>query len=125
MAFQTEFPDFPAADMPAIPAGFEDCSWHNDACPSFVSDQLGLSLFIDYASPLSRELPYSKRFTVMPQIGGVETNGPSLDTDDWNAVLYFIIDRTKTVIADVSLCRATGDLDALNGTIESLFEMRG
>jgi hypothetical protein len=29
--FQTEFPDFPVADMPTIPEGLEDTSWRNDA----------------------------------------------------------------------------------------------
>jgi hypothetical protein len=33
--YQTEFPHFPAADMPAIPEGFADTSWHNIASPSF------------------------------------------------------------------------------------------
>ena len=55
--FQTEFPDYPAADMPALPAlgNFVDTSWHNDICPSITSDELGLQIWIDYPDPAQRE----------------------------------------------------------------------
>lgn len=55
MSYQTEFPDFKPADMPAIPAGFADSSWHNDACPRFENEQLGLTLWVDYLDPAERE----------------------------------------------------------------------
>ena len=34
ITFQTEFPDFPTADMPKLPEGFENTSWHNNSAPS-------------------------------------------------------------------------------------------
>jgi len=93
MTFQTEFPDFPAADFPAIPDGFEDVSWRNDACPCIVSDALGLQIFIDYTDTESREFPDTKRFTVSNQEAGVEVGMEGFDTDDWNEVLAFIEKR--------------------------------
>lgn len=59
-----EFPDFDQATLPTIPAGFEDTSWHNDACPSFQHEGLGLHLFIDYADPELREMASPTRFRV-------------------------------------------------------------
>jgi len=96
MSWQTEFPDFPAADLPAIPAGFEDTSWHNDACPSFTSDQIGLTIWVDYLDPALRELEGAyQRFCVTPQDHGVETTEPSLMTDSWEEVLAFINARSR------------------------------
>jgi len=59
--YRDEFPDFSAGDMPAIPEGFEDLSWHNDVCPSF--ERNGLKLWVDYLNPNRRELK-GKRFTL-------------------------------------------------------------
>jgi len=89
--YLAEFPDFRPQDMPAIPKGFVDTSWHNDACPSFTSDQYGLTIWVDYADPTKREYGDTHpRFIVNSQDHGVETSGPSLATDDWNEVLAFI-----------------------------------
>lgn len=97
--YQTEFPDFPAADMPAIPATFVDTSWHNDMCPSFTSDEIGLLLWVDYLDPSKRKFQDSQgnasypRFSVQSQAHGIETSGPHLDTDDWTDVIAFIAAR--------------------------------
>jgi hypothetical protein len=53
--YRKEFPDFPAIDMPAIPEGFADSSWHNDSCPSLISEALGLRIWIDYVQVELRE----------------------------------------------------------------------
>jgi hypothetical protein len=48
--YKIEFPRFDELDLP-IPDGFEDHSWHNDACPSFamkLSDSNYLRLWVDY-----------------------------------------------------------------------------
>jgi hypothetical protein len=63
-AWQVQFPEFPAADMPAVPAGFTDTSWANEPCPSFTHDALGLALFTDWSDPSEREWPESDRFTL-------------------------------------------------------------
>lgn len=99
MTFREEFPDYPAGEMPAAPEGFDDTSWHNDACPSFTSDALGLTIFVDYPTPEDREFPDTRRFSVSSQDHGVETSGPCFDTDDWQEVLDFIAAHRKTVQA--------------------------
>ena len=52
-----EFPRFPEP-LPEI-EGFEDTSWHNDACPS-IGMELGednwLTLFVNYPNPKQREI---------------------------------------------------------------------
>ena len=88
--FSTEFPDFPAADFPAMPETFVDTSWRNDACPSITSDALGLTIWIDYADPAKREHDGKYlRFSVQNQSAGIETSG-GFDTDDWSEVLALI-----------------------------------
>src|SRR5262245_52019198 len=92
--FQTEFPDFPAAEMPAIPFGFYDTSWHNDTSPSFTSDQLGLLIWVDYLDPAKREYEGKyHRFSVQSQRNGIECSGPFLNTDSWDEVLAFVAEQ--------------------------------
>ncbi len=97
MTFQTEFPDFPAADFPALPPGFEDSSWGNDICPCMTSKTAQICIFIDYADVILRELGAdSDRFVVMPlDADGCHTGEqPMLATDDWSEVLTFLAKRT-------------------------------
>lgn len=91
--FQEEFPDFPAADMPAIPAGFEDVSWHNDACPCIA--RADMCIFIDYVNVDLREHGGDyPRFNVQPMRDGIEITGDcGLQTDDWAEVLAYIAKR--------------------------------
>ena len=90
--FQTEFPDYPVADMPAMPAhgDFVDTSWHNDACPSITSDALGLRIWIDFADKTVREFENGPRFIVTRQDGGIETGQTVIETDGWDEVLAVI-----------------------------------
>lgn len=60
--WQIEFPDFTAADMPRIPEGFEDVSWHNDSCPSFLNERAGLMIFVERIAPEDREDEGTPRF---------------------------------------------------------------
>jgi hypothetical protein len=60
--YQVEFPDFDPATLPAIPASFEDVSWHNDSCPSFLNEAAGLIIFVDFADPAAREFEECPRF---------------------------------------------------------------
>jgi hypothetical protein len=90
--WQREFPDFPPADMPELSPGWEDKSWHNDACPSFHDGDLGLTLWIDYADREKREMPrYSSRFTLLRQDNYEDEHGRVIiETDDWNEILTAI-----------------------------------
>ena len=88
MSFKEEFPDFDPADMPAIPAGFDDVSWHNDMCPSFLNERAGLIIFVDYAEPAKREFPECPRFSVATwDNGACET---TMDSEEWADVLAHV-----------------------------------
>ena len=100
--YQKEFPNFDPATLPKIPVGFEDTSWHNDACPQFQSRVLNLAIFVDYADPALREFPEASRFVVCEidsegAIGALyECESGGLATDDWSEVEAFV---TKCALA--------------------------
>lgn len=98
--FTTEFPDFAPDSLPALPEGFVDISWHNDACPSFASDTLGLCVFIDFADPAQREFPETPRFTVFDwdAENGYDTKQTvDLNTDNWAEVMALVAARTEEI----------------------------
>lgn len=82
MTFATEFPDFDPATLPAIPEGFADSSWGNDACPSFTNEAAGLRIWVDFVDPSQRELPESKRFGIM----GTNSEVDLITSDDWRDI---------------------------------------
>ena len=90
MTFATEFPDYPAKDMPTIPPGFVDTSWHNNSAPSFANDKF--SVWVDYADESQREYPGGKRFAVneIDADGAFKSDWPDFETDDWDEVLRFV-----------------------------------
>jgi len=92
MNYKAEFPDFGEMDV-KIPDWLEDCSWHNDACPSFCNEELDIHLFVDYADPALREMALVEdgRFCVslLSEIGCCSCE-PLLITDDWEKVLEFL-----------------------------------
>lgn len=90
MTYRTEFPDFDSATMPAIPAGWTDQSWHNDACPSFNAGN-GMVVFIDFADPSLKEFEDTKRFTVHSDPEVHDSNDVLFETDDWEECLAFLI----------------------------------
>jgi hypothetical protein len=95
--WQREFPDFAAEFMPPAVAGWEDTSWHNDVCPSFIASRArpenerdSLSVWIDYADPAQREFPQGGRFTAhrMDEVGNlVECLG---STNHWTRILRIV-----------------------------------
>jgi hypothetical protein len=97
--YLTAFPDFPPADMPAIPQGFEDSSWHNDSCPSFTSEELGLRIWIDFADPEQRDITEGSRFALEPSESLDNITDP-ICTDDWQAIL----DAVEEERAEVAAC---------------------
>src|SRR6185312_9235327 len=76
---------FDRGTLPAIPAAFADSSWHNDACPSFSNESMGLQIFVDHAAPAKREYPDAPRFSIHSEAG------VDFSTDDWDAALAFIL----------------------------------
>jgi hypothetical protein len=93
--WQIEFEDQASDQMPTIPAGFEDHSWHNDMCPRFESEALSLSLWIDHSDPEKREWPEMDRFTIYEGTSFTEhmNDEPTLATSDWSDVVAFIAKR--------------------------------
>lgn len=85
-----EFPDYPAADLPPMPEGFSDSSWHNDTCPSITNGSL--IVFIDYLDPAERELP-CLRFSVQ-KIEGDCSPVEVKATDSWAEIEAFIAKET-------------------------------
>lgn len=90
--YRKEFPDFPEADMPAIPEGFADSSWHNDSSPSFTSEALGLRIWIDFADPEQRDIREGCRFGLEPSDNLDEITDP-IATDDWAVILAAVEDE--------------------------------
>lgn len=95
--YKTEFPHFTAADMPALPAGLVDVSWHNDACPSFEifhraeGDSSAFEfvrLWVAEADAAKREFPEGKRFMITAE-GDAETV-TMLESDDLEAVASYV-----------------------------------
>jgi hypothetical protein len=86
-----EFPDFTAAELPAIPAEWRDVSWHNDTCPSWETPSMAY-VFIDYADDARREMPGGARYSVMSD-GDV-----ILSTDDFDSVLATVRADAETAI---------------------------
>jgi hypothetical protein len=77
------FPDFDVATLPPIPSHWRDVSYKNDACPSWLVNEL--QVFIDYADPDAREVA-GARFHVLDQ----PTGDALLSTDAWPDVLNFV-----------------------------------
>ena len=68
MDYRTEFPDFDIVlDLDLIAAhGLVDCSWHNDAVPSFerIVGDYRIVLWVNYADRNLREVPDTHDFVV-------------------------------------------------------------
>lgn len=97
-SFRTEFPDFDPATMPPLPAGWDDLSWRNDACPLFFNRRARLALGVEYANADLRTTPGAPRYNLCrvgvhsdgePDLGGAE-HELILASDDWDAILASI-----------------------------------
>ncbi len=81
-----QFPLYPIDGMPAIPGGFSDASWRQDACPCIASDDAKLIIWIDWPEPEDRMNPDAKRFKVCRASDG----DLLIDSDDWRQILYWL-----------------------------------
>jgi len=80
------FPDF-SPPPPAMPPGFNDTSWRDEAMPSFVNPELGLRIWVDYADPALREDPGAPRFSLARVDWDGEAGDDIVATDDWDALV--------------------------------------
>lgn len=100
---KTEFPEFDE-DLPEI-EGFEDQSWHNDACPCLINETLHLILYVDYDDFDKCEFPDARRSGEMKKyhlmelsednqvVGGPESQ--ILETDEISEVIAEV-DRRRS-----------------------------
>lgn len=103
-----EFGSYEVETLPPIPAHWEDISWHNDACPSFLVTP-SLCVFLDYADPAHSDFPEwrasgeLKRFSIAPMEDEQHINSDraqelglpeNFHSDDWNEVLAALIGET-------------------------------
>lgn len=84
MSITVEFPHFDISTLPTIPSNWEDVSWHNDTCPSFIFGKL--HIYIDFANYEDRECSLANRFHIF------ETDDfqQVLESNDWQQVLDFV-----------------------------------
>lgn len=108
MTYQTEFPDYPVASMPAIPEGFTDRSWRNEACPCFIHEASGVMLLIGYPDPEQRDWD-GARFLAMrcptyhPEAGW-QIDGEMIElfeSDDWATVERSLPNFIKPALAAI------------------------
>lgn len=85
-----EFPTFDQSTLPTIPAHWQDSSWHNDVCPSFLAagnfDGSNARVFIDYVKPEDREYPEYERYAVTFDDGSGMSCGDVV-SDNWREIL--------------------------------------
>lgn len=85
------FPHYSASDLPALPQGWTDSTWRNDACPSYAildHEEVRVRVWIDYVQPANREAPHGSRFTVVHEdwnriAEGMEVNATLYHGDSW------------------------------------------
>ena len=87
--YKTEFRFFDF-DIPQLPEGFEDDSWCNNVCPSFIrilDDQI-ITLWVDYKNPKRRERK-SKQFFVTTEPNNDEINDVNFvfETNTWQVAI--------------------------------------
>lgn len=87
----SEFPTYPQDSLPAlIPPSWQDASWHNDVCPSFLINGT-VRVWLDWPTAHEREFPDGARFTVTTEPTDEDSEGRTLfASDDWAAVLTFL-----------------------------------
>lgn len=84
MSYRTEFPEFarcPQVEQ-LLAAGFSDRSWHNDSCPSFVSPDGALRVWIEFADLDMRDNP-DVRFVVQREEQDTSEGEVLAATDSW------------------------------------------
>lgn len=89
MTWQTEFPTF--TDMPQIPQGWEDQSWKNEPCPSFLVKARHLKVYTDFLATSDREYgDEMARFTVHSSDDEGSVESLLFQSDNWASILVFV-----------------------------------
>lgn len=64
MRYEREF-NSESYNVPEFLKSWEDCSWHNDACPRFENVDLGIAVWVETIDPEGREFDDWKQYTVV------------------------------------------------------------
>lgn len=100
MTYLTEFSNFASSNMPVIPAGFIDQSWHNDTMPHWEHDALRVSLWIDHEDPKERECDAGFRFALYDiDADGAFVGNAFFQSDNWPEVERAIFERMASHLA--------------------------
>lgn len=79
----------------AIPDGFKDSSYHNDAMPSWtleLPNHARLVIYIDYADPAMREDDWYERFALC-HYDSASNYQEIVRSDDWQDILVCLVQR--------------------------------
>jgi len=85
MSYREVFPNFDPADMPVIPAGFEDQSWLADGMPRFVDEARSRVIWVNYPDP---DAPAGRDFRFLLETlfdDGMPRE--AINFSDWQALL--------------------------------------
>ena len=96
--YKTEFRYFDF-EIPQIPEGFEDDSWHNNVCPSFIrvlGDRL-ITFWVDYKDPKRRERTWGLQFFATSEPNNDDINELDLvfETESWDEAINAINELFK------------------------------
>lgn len=97
---KTEFPDYDGV-LPVI-AGYEDSSWHNDACPSIEKDYYNgvrVRIWCDYVDPEKREMPHYQQYSVVVY-SPTDEEGSDLFSTNW---IHVLIERVGQFEASMTI----------------------
>lgn len=86
-ALRKAFPSYDLKTLPPIPQSWEDVSYVNDVCPSFMVGA-GIHIFVDFADPSDREIEEADRFSV--SVNTYTNMEFVLQSDDWTDVLITV-----------------------------------
>ena len=89
LTVHNQFPGYPVETLPDL-TGMEDCSWHNDTCPSWRVDQQ--IVWIDWPNRADREDEDGTRFVVqaVDPDGCLSEDEHPFCTDDWADVQAYL-----------------------------------
>ena len=93
-SYRSEFPNFDY-DIPQIPEGFVDVSWHNNVSPSFerkLDDNNSITLWVDYADENKRECGGSQFLVIVHETEQMENILYESDYDLWDDAIKAIND---------------------------------
>ncbi|HEX6826117.1 MAG TPA: hypothetical protein VF077_07345 [Nitrospiraceae bacterium] len=90
-AWRAEFPQFKESDLPDIPREWRDSSWHNDACPSWLTADGKWQVYIAESDPAEREIVNGWRYAVMSP----DDDMGHLGSDDWQTILNFVREHSN------------------------------